>query len=217
MKISLSRIHFPITSLGPGNRIGIWFQGCSVKCAGCISLDTWSENTGITTIDAVIESISAFVSKADGFTISGGEPFDQADALIELLRRIRSLSEKDILVYSGHSFEKLEVNLARMDGLIDALITDPFVVEDLQTLPLRGSDNQRLHFLTKLGETRFEYAENSNNSNFDNLDVMFDGLQTLWVAGIPRRGDLTTLVGLLEEQGFQASTTEYVGASKWES
>ena len=41
MNISLSRVHFPVTTLGPGQRLGLWFQGCSIRCAGCISADTW--------------------------------------------------------------------------------------------------------------------------------------------------------------------------------
>ncbi len=41
MNILLNKAHFPVTVLGPGRRIGIWLQGCSIGCAGCISQDTW--------------------------------------------------------------------------------------------------------------------------------------------------------------------------------
>ncbi|MCT5046402.1 radical SAM protein, partial [Pseudomonas aeruginosa] len=27
--------------MGTGRRLGIWFQGCSIRCPGCISADTW--------------------------------------------------------------------------------------------------------------------------------------------------------------------------------
>ena len=40
--VSISRLHFPVTTLGPGHRIGIWFQGCSIRCEGCLSMDTWA-------------------------------------------------------------------------------------------------------------------------------------------------------------------------------
>ncbi|HAU1321526.1 TPA: radical SAM protein, partial [Legionella pneumophila] len=46
MMIYISRVHFPVTTLGPGHRIGIWFQGCSIRCPGCISTDTWNINKG---------------------------------------------------------------------------------------------------------------------------------------------------------------------------
>ena len=38
--LALSRMHFPVTTLGPGNRIGIWVQGCTIRCPGCVSADT---------------------------------------------------------------------------------------------------------------------------------------------------------------------------------
>ena len=41
-QIGLNRVHFPVTALGPGRRVGIWLQGCSIRCPGCMSLDTWA-------------------------------------------------------------------------------------------------------------------------------------------------------------------------------
>ena len=102
VRISVSRIHFPVTTLGPGRRLGIWFQGCSIRCPGCISMDTWAEGRGNTTVEEVVNSIIPWISKADGITISGGEPFDQPDALLELTARIRSKTEADILVFTGY-------------------------------------------------------------------------------------------------------------------
>lgn len=67
-----------------------------------------------------------WLHEADGITISGGEPFDQFDALIRLLQGLRGLSQVDILVYSGYSLEQLEDQLSQADSLIDALISDPY-------------------------------------------------------------------------------------------
>jgi len=33
--IAISRAHFPISTLGPGLRLGVWMQGCSIRCKGC--------------------------------------------------------------------------------------------------------------------------------------------------------------------------------------
>ena len=41
MRMRLSRLHHPVTTLGPGRRAGIWFQGCTIRCPGCMSVDTW--------------------------------------------------------------------------------------------------------------------------------------------------------------------------------
>ena len=54
MMLYLSRIHFPVTTLGPGRRIGIWFQGCSIRCKGCVSADTWGTGKGGVSIDEIM-------------------------------------------------------------------------------------------------------------------------------------------------------------------
>ena len=106
-EIAISRIHFPVTRLGPGRRVGIWVQGCSIRCPGCISVDTWAQGRGRTGVSEVLEAIAPWISIADGFTISGGEPFDQSEALTTLLAGIRKLSAADILVFTGHSLEAI--------------------------------------------------------------------------------------------------------------
>jgi anaerobic ribonucleoside-triphosphate reductase activating protein len=78
--IALSRLHFPVTTLGPGRRIGIWLQGCSIRCPGCISADTWAAAQGQTTTEAVVDAIILWLPDAEGITVSGGEPFDQPEA-----------------------------------------------------------------------------------------------------------------------------------------
>lgn len=203
MNIQLSRLHFPVTSLGPGQRIGIWFQGCSIRCPGCISADTWSTTGGDTTLERVLEQVRAWLPHADGFTISGGEPFDQPDALVALIRALREMSSGDILVYSGHPIESLAGVLAQAEGWIDALITDPFEIDAPHTRPLRGSDNQRLHLLTELGREMFSQYERGLRESDKSLDVMFDEDGSVWFAGIPSRNDFQRLRDLLTDQGHR--------------
>lgn len=131
----LSRVHFPVTTLGPGRRVCIWFQGCSIRCPGCVSLDTWAPRRNGTTTECVMSAISPWLEEADGVTISGGEPFDQPAALKSLLMDLRARSSADILVYSGYALETL--NLTAFAGLIDALIADPYRWDQSQTLALR--------------------------------------------------------------------------------
>lgn len=204
--VHISRLHFPVRALGPGARIGIWFQGCSIRCPGCISLDTWTTGRGQTSVESVLETIAPWMSAAKGFTISGGEPFDQPAALKVLLEALRARHTGDILVYSGHPFEALPV--AEFAGLIDALITDPLLLSASQDLPLRGSDNQRLHLLTPLGHDRFSYARVPQGRQHT-LDVMFDDASgDVFLVGIPQRGDLIRLQAILEGAGHQAGITE---------
>ncbi|WFU04591.1 4Fe-4S single cluster domain-containing protein (plasmid) [Rhizobium sp. CB3171] len=206
--IALSRLHFPITTLGPGNRIGIWFQGCSIRCPGCISADTWAAGRDPTDVEAIIDAIDRWLPAGEGLTVSGGEPFDQPDALTELLQAFRRRSEADILVFSGYPIEKLMPYLERMNGLVDALISDPYLIDATQTKVLRGSDNQRLHRLTPLGETRFAAYERAIQPGEKKFDLMMDADGTVWMAGIPARRDFEKLSRHLSNQHHTVLTTQ---------
>jgi anaerobic ribonucleoside-triphosphate reductase activating protein len=204
--IALSRVHFPVTALGPGRRVGIWFQGCSIRCPGCISADTWAPHSPDITVENLLESLDSWLSACDGITISGGEPFDQPDALIKLLKGLREQHYGDILVFTG--FEKSEIRslLERTSGLIDALVTGPYRAVAGQTKALRGSNNQELHLLTDLGRERFESFVDS--APIRNLDMMMGANGEIYFAGIPAPGDFTALKTALQLDGTQFVTTE---------
>ena len=184
MDIGISRIHYPVTTLGPGKRIGIWLQGCSIHCTGCISRDTWQFNVNMTTIDELKKVLNLWLPKCDGITISGGEPFDQGPALSELLEFLHPY-HKSILLYSGYTFDVLKNKKDIQEGNIDVLISEPFDHKETQTKRLLGSDNQKVHFLTSLGKNEFEiYLSNPLEKK---LDVQFTN-DTVWMAGIPVNG-----------------------------
>ncbi|KAI94682.1 radical SAM protein [Rhodomicrobium udaipurense JA643] len=204
----LSRIHFPVTALGPGNRIGIWFQGCSIRCVGCISADTWAAGRGATTVAEVTDRIAPWLPFADGITITGGEPFEQPDALKSLLRNVKSVFAGDVLVYTGFPFERVKPLLDDAAGLIDALISEPFDISAGQSLPLRGSDNQKLYTFTNRVKKLYGYYELPAGDGPSDLDVMFDDDGTVWFAGIPKRGDFLRLKAALTSQGHFVATSE---------
>ncbi|GKX63737.1 radical activating enzyme [Pragia fontium] len=203
MDISLSRLHFPVTTLGPGKRIGIWTQGCTIRCPGCISQDTWRFNRDKTPISELLVQLHPWLQQADGITISGGEPFDQPEALAALLTAIRQVFSGDILVFSGYPLATLSPYLQRMPGLIDALMSEPFEQQSPQTMRLRGSDNQQLHLLTEQGQNIFRSFEQPLNNGEKMLDLAIDERGTVSLIGIPRRDDLQRLHTLLEQQGHQ--------------
>jgi anaerobic ribonucleoside-triphosphate reductase activating protein len=152
-------------------------------------------------VEQLLEQITPWLQEAEGITLSGGEPFDQFDALRSLLEGLRRLSKLDILVYSGYSLEQLDESLLQTNGLIDALISDPYIEALSQTMALRGSDNQRLSLLTPLGRARLGDYERLLEPTDKALDLMFDESGSVWMAGIPRRDDLLRLRDLLHEQG----------------
>lgn len=218
MELRLSRVHFPVTTLGPGRRVGIWFQGCSIRCPGCISADTWGPGRQRITLQQLLADMQPWLDVADGITISGGEPFDQVEALLALLAELRNRSRADILVYSGYALEQLNTHLQQAEGLIDALISDPYDERQSQTLALRGSDNQRLNIFTTLGQERLACFERELSAADKALDLMFDSDGSIWMAGIPKRNDLLHLRDLLQDQGHQlqiSADTSRRGAVKW--
>ncbi|WP_298328362.1 4Fe-4S single cluster domain-containing protein [uncultured Dokdonia sp.] len=184
MEIGISRVHYPVTTLGPGNRIGIWLQGCSIHCEGCISMDTWQFNVNKVSLDELKKVLNLWLPQCDGITISGGEPFDQEAQLIEVLNFLKPYS-KSILLYSGYSFSHIENKQPIQNRLIDVLISEPYDHTKSQTKRLLGSDNQKIHFLTTLGERDFRaYLEQPSTKK---LDVQIVG-DTVWMAGIPLNG-----------------------------
>lgn len=207
--INVSRIHYPVTTLGPGRRIGIWLQGCSIRCEGCISVDTWATDHGQTTIESLVAAVEPWIDDAEGITISGGEPFDQPAALEVLLRAIRGRTDVDVLVYSGHPFAKIVAWLDRAPELIDAVMSEPYVASAPQTLSLRGSDNQVLHLLTARGRHRFSETQAAPATR--KFDVMFDADGTVWLAGVPARDDVRRFREVLRNAGHHVVLSDASG------
>ena len=66
--IAISRVHFPVTTLGPRRRLGIWMQGCSIRCPGCISADTWATGRGVVALPQLLCQIAPWLDEAEGIT-----------------------------------------------------------------------------------------------------------------------------------------------------
>lgn len=206
MKVAISRLHFPVTTLGPGRRLGIWFQGCSIRCPGCISVDTWEPGRGVIDLGNLLATIDTFVACADGLTISGGEPFDQPESLAAVLKHWRLRSTGSVVVFTGREFEELSDWLCQNPDLMDAIISGPFRADLSQTLAMRGSDNQRLHVLSDVGREMLQYEKPTSTTD-RRLDIMFDENGHAWMAGIPARGDVTRLRMALGAAGHQTVTS----------
>jgi anaerobic ribonucleoside-triphosphate reductase activating protein len=162
----------------------------------------------MTTVDAVVAALAPWLADAEGITVSGGEPFDQPEALAHLLRELRARTEVDILVFSGHAFAKLRGWLERSPGLIDAIMSEPYDERAPQTQALRGSDNQRLHQLTDLGRARLAAYDRPLSPADRRFDAMFDADGGVWFAGIPARDDFRRLRAVLEAAGHQVTLSQ---------
>ncbi|RUT00755.1 hypothetical protein DSM106972_071640 [Dulcicalothrix desertica PCC 7102] len=136
---------------GPGTRMVLWVQGCPFRCPSCQNPDYLNyQPKHIKTVDWVWQ-VYQQIPNLTGISFSGGEPFAQAVALAELASRIRAQAGT-VVCWSGYKLEQLQQDnipgavdlLNQIDLLVDGL----FIKEQAANLPLRGSSNQRLHFLT---------------------------------------------------------------------
>ena len=92
----IARMLYPVKVLGPGRRLGIWFQGCPRRCKGCSNPELWEQEperlTSAGDVFRLTEQVRS-CGRIDGFTLSGGDPFFQPDALRELLPRLNGYPE----------------------------------------------------------------------------------------------------------------------------
>ena len=166
----IARIIYPIEVLGPGKRIGLWFSGCPHHCMGCSNPELWKQQPEQKiTMKRLLEIVNAIADAhpVDGFTITGGEPFAQAAALVELIKNLSTIST-DILVYSGYTKAELEVSgdvdVQDALGRIAVLIDGRYEEARNNGALLRGSDNQVIHKLNPQWKVRYDtYIENAVN------------------------------------------------------
>jgi anaerobic ribonucleoside-triphosphate reductase activating protein len=203
VRIAVNRLHYPVTALGPGRRLGIWFQGCSLACPGCLSRDTWDPDSGTATTVLELCEVAAELCPGgpDGVTITGGEPFEQPRALGALVASLRSWAVRlardiDILVYSGFPLERLLERHGDLLGQLDVLIPEPYVANEPPTGPWRGSGNQPLLILSPLGERRFGRLLEGQPS----LQVHVEE-GAVFLIGVPAPGDLQRLSTELRARG----------------
>ncbi|MBR4991008.1 MAG: radical SAM protein [Oscillospiraceae bacterium] len=146
MRLRLYNRASPIHTLGPFNRYGIWVQGCSRRCDGCITPEGQPLDGGY---EMEVEELCREILREpglEGITISGGEPYLQAEALAELIEMLRLSADLGVIVYTGNLYEQIREE--RLTGLCDAIIDGPYMKDRDDNKSLRGSDNQRLILLT---------------------------------------------------------------------
>ncbi|MGD9892257.1 MAG: 4Fe-4S single cluster domain-containing protein [Hyphomicrobiales bacterium] len=126
---------------GPGRRSTAKFQGCAIRCEGCLTPESWDPAGGL--LDPAFER--------DGVTILGGEPFGQPDGLLALVRTLRARGCGHILCYSGYTYGALRRRAERQPSIaavldeIDILIDGPYVAALADgASPWTGSRNQRV-------------------------------------------------------------------------
>jgi anaerobic ribonucleoside-triphosphate reductase activating protein len=172
-----------------------------------MSRDTWAAARETIGVAALLQAITPWLGDADGATISGGEPFDQPDALLELLQGLRAAENLTVLVYSGYPYERLQDQHGPILSLMDVLISEPFEAAQAVSAPLRGSANQRVTCLTPHGIALWQRAEADWRERGRKLDLIAEPDGSVWLAGVPALGDLDRLGERLSAAGIRALTS----------
>ena len=143
MKIAQIKYNDPQNSI-TGFTLSIWYQHCPHKCLGCYNQSTWSKEGGeYYSLDDIKEII--LNSKHKNVSFLGGEPFSELNRVevVELIKWIKSETNKTLYVWSGYVKEEIETWIDIK--LIDYLIDGKFEKDNLNLkLIMRSSNNQRI-------------------------------------------------------------------------
>ncbi len=134
---------------GPGWRSVVWVQGCSLGCPGCFNPQTHGRDEARETLEVaeVMERILA--AGTEGLTVSGGEPLQQAEAVVTLLEAARAAGLSTLL-FTGFAWEEIQrlPQAPRILGCVDVMVAGRYVAERRVAHGLLGSANQTVHLLS---------------------------------------------------------------------
>lgn len=147
---------------GEGVRVSLFVSGCTHACPNCFNKPAWNFTYGEEFTVETFKKIKDLVSLdyIKGLSILGGEPFENVEGLIDLVKEIKGLEsnpKKDIWVWSGYTFEQIIKDEQKLELLkyCDVLVDGRFVEtkKDLK-LKFRGSSNQRVLDVKKSIESK---------------------------------------------------------------
>lgn len=138
---------------GPGLRYSVFVQGCTHACPGCHNPESQPKEGGE---ERAVEDIVADIKSnplIHDVTLTGGEPFEQAQATASLARLLKDAGY-GIWTYTGYLYEDLmrsdDPFVHQLIDATDVLVDGPFI-ESKRSLDLDwcGSANQRLIDIAK--------------------------------------------------------------------
>ena len=184
---------------GPGVRAVVYFQGCNLGCVSC-----WNPATHAfvgpprEAADVAEQVADAHQTQfIDGVTFSGGEPMQQAQDLLDLIRLLkRARPELSIGMYSGYTQHELDsggfwtrhgiAQHARrriwedIKQHVDFAVLGRFVAARPSQLPMRTSANQVLRlFSNRYREEHFKPLE---------FEVNIESAGLVQITGFPLAG-----------------------------
>lgn len=155
--VNLLNVYPETIADGEGLRYSIYLSGCIHACPGCHNEASWKPKEGVLFTEEVFANIIDTIQKnplLDGITLSGGDPFFNPEALLDILKRLKAETQLNIWCYTGYTYEQLMEDPRRKPCLnyIDTLVDGRFEISLFDPrLSFRGSSNQRLIYMVENG------------------------------------------------------------------
>lgn len=122
---------------GLGWGLGIFFQGCSIRCPNCQNPELQDPTGGY---EAYTDTIIKILEKTDYYNsvvFLGGEPTEQEDALVDIMMRTTIPS----VLFTGKYYEQLHDNIK---GAAYMIVDGPYI-EELKSGHFPASYNQSIY------------------------------------------------------------------------
>jgi anaerobic ribonucleoside-triphosphate reductase activating protein len=136
----------------------------------------WSfKDNRIIAVESLLASILKAKTSIEGVTLLGGEPLDQYDETLALLKLCKEESLTTML-FTGYILEEIDSkNMGNILGALDILITGRYEEEN-RTLNHQwiGSTNQKIHFLT---DTYKDFQK--TDANYIEISIEQNGTVTM--------------------------------------
>lgn len=176
MLINVAQIVTQSAIYGPGIRSVVWMQGCSLRCPGCWNKEMWSHAPHrLYSLDELWAEITPLEGGADGITLLGGEPLDQAPATRAIAQRAQA-DGLSLVLFTGYELPEIEqMGSADILEYVDILITGRYLAH-LRTLEHQwiGSTNQEIHFLSERYDERVIH-----HTNYMEVEISEEGALSL--------------------------------------
>ncbi len=192
-KINIAQILFQSETNGPGLRSVIWLQGCGKRCAGCFNQEFLpfgggNELAAEELVMNVSDNTGQFRS-IEGITFSGGEPFDQSEALLPAAKAFRNHG-LTMMAFSGYTIgeiQRMNEESAELLGLLDILVDGEYNETLACSRLWRSSFNQTVHFLTE----RYRHYQADTEQHAQECEVILEN-NKLGITGFPGKIKGTT-------------------------
>lgn len=176
-------------SNGPGRRLVLWLQGCTLACKGCFNKHLWPHhpNKLLETKD-LSDFLLAKIKEYDceGLTLSGGEPFQQAKASGLLVEKIKD-ENYTVVIYTGYTHNELKNSnndyVKRLLEFTDILISGRYQGSSAEIKSWNENKDKEIIYLSELRKEILEEV---------NVEFIFTG-DTLLITGFPEKNELQNI------------------------